>query len=433
MWSSEEILTQNAKRYIIEHRQNEEVCLLEAKRLKEKIESYRDEMVKTLMEFVSINSVNPAFGGPGELKKAEWLESKLKDMGFEFERYDAEDERAEGGVRPNLVVKTPGKDSSRTLWFVSHTDVVPEGDRALWKKDPFEPYIENGRIYGRGSEDNGGSLVASLFALKALVDLGIEPQMNTGLVFVADEEAGSERGIRFLINKNIFKEKDLFVVPDAGVPDGSFVEIAEKSILWLRFTVSGKQVHASTPNLGLNASRVAMNFLSELDRLLHEVFPMKDESFSPPESTFEPTKRLSNVDNVNTVPGSDISFFDCRVLPQVKLDDVLEVARSLAAIHSRKTGAEIKVDVVQRHDAPEPTPKDSEAVTRLSKAIESCRGVKPVIGGIGGGTCAAHFREKGWHAVVWSTIEGTAHQPNENKRIEDLIADALVFAFMMAE
>jgi len=404
---------------------------LKLESLKKKVESYKDEMIGVLMDFVKINSVNPAFGGPGELKKAEWLASIVESMGFSYKRYDAKDERAEGGVRPNLVVKVSGRDPSKTLWFVTHMDVVPEGDRSLWKKDPFEPYVENGKVYGRGAEDNGGSLVASLFALKAVSELEVELPINAGLVFVADEEAGSELGIRFLIEKGIFSEGDLFVVPDAGVPDGSFVEVAEKSILWMKFTVKGRQVHASTPEFGLNASRIAMKFLSELDRILHDTFSEKCEDFTPPESTFEPTKRLTNVDNVNTVPGSDVSFFDCRVLPRIKLDDVLDIARSLATLHSKKSGAVIEVDVVQRHDAPTPTPKDSEVVKKLVKALKECRGIDPTVGGIGGGTCAAHFREKGWHAVVWSTIEGTAHQPNENKRIDDLVADAIVFAHMM--
>jgi succinyl-diaminopimelate desuccinylase len=64
----------------------------------------------------------------------------------------------------------------------------------------------------------------------------------------------------------------------------------------------------------------------------------------------------------------------------------------------------------------------------LEKAITNIKGVKPTVGGIGGGTCAAYFRRKGLPAVVWSTIDETAHQPNEYTKIENLINDTKVYA-----
>ena len=66
----------------------------------------------------------------------------------------------------------------------------------------------------------------------------------------------------------------------------------------------------------------------------------------------------------------------------------------------------------------------------LKDAIESTRGVKPTVGGIGGGTCAAFFRRINIPAVVWSTIDEIAHQPNEYAKIENIIKDAKVFIWL---
>jgi succinyl-diaminopimelate desuccinylase len=66
----------------------------------------------------------------------------------------------------------------------------------------------------------------------------------------------------------------------------------------------------------------------------------------------------------------------------------------------------------------------------LTEAIKKLRGVEPKVGGIGGGTCAAFFRKIDVPAVVWCSIDETAHQPNEYAKIENLANDAKIFAFL---
>jgi len=393
------------------------------KQIQEVVDEYRDGMVKTLCDLVRIKAVGPESGGEGELDKAEYL-MKLLD-GFEVERYDAPDDRAKGGVRPNIVARLKGK-KDRRIWIVTHMDVVPEGDLKLWSTPPFEAIIRNGRIYGRGSEDNGQSLVASLFAAKAIMELE-KPEYTLCLAFVSDEETGSRYGIQHLLEQKIFKRDDMFVVPDAGNRDGSMIEIAEKSILWLKFTIHGRQAHASMPNIAVNASRYAMKFLLDLDKELHRRFNASNELFQPPTSTFEPTKKESNVDNVNTIPGLDISYMDCRILPDYDINDVLRTVEEVKKRHESEV--KIDVEVIQKEYSP-PTPEDSLPVSLLSKAIEVSRGIKPSVFGVGGNTCAAFFRKAGFPAVVWSTIDGMAHQPNEYAVIDNMVADAKVFAVL---
>lgn len=396
------------------------------------VEGLRDKMVQTLMELVRVPAIAPENGGEGELKKAEVLMRVLEDTGFDrIERYDAKDGRVPSGVRPNIVAYCYGENLESRLWIVTHMDVVPPGEYSLWTvTKPFEPTVKDGRVYGRGSEDNGQALVASIFAVKALRNLRVKPKRTVVLAFVADEEQGSRYGIRYLIDKGLFRKDDLIVVPDYGNEEGSFIEVAEKSGLWLRVRTRGKQVHASTPEKGLNAHRIGMRYALALDKLLHEKYSKRNEIFEPPGSTFEPTKKESNVDAVNIIPGEDVFYFDCRVLPEYSLDEVLSDIRGLAEGFEEESGAEIVVETVIKSDAPEPTPVDSEVVSLLRKAIKQCRGIEPKVGGIGGGTCAAHFRRAGFPAVVWSTIDEVAHQANEYARIENLVGDSKVFALL---
>jgi len=273
-------------------------------------------------------------------------------------------------------------------------------------------------------------MVASIFAAKALKNLGVKPKRTVALAFVADEEQGSTYGIQHLIKQGLFKKDDLIVVPDGGNEVGSFVEVAEKSGLWFRIRTTGKQTHASRPNKGLNAHRIGMEYALALDRLLHEKYSLRNEYFDPPESTFEPTKKEKNVDAVNIIPGEDLTHFDCRILPSYDPEEILNDIHWLAKEYEGKTGAKIKIEVLHKSVAPKPTDANSKIVVMLKDAIKQVKAIEPEVGGIGGGTCAAFFRKIEAPAVVWSTIDETAHQPNEYARIDNIVSDAKVFAFL---
>ncbi len=389
-------------------------------------ERYRKEIVDVACKLIELKAISPDYNGEGELDKAEYVESLLNE--FEVNRYDAKDERAKGGVRPNIVAKV--FEGEKMLWIVSHLDVVPEGDLTLWETNPFKAVVRGDRIYGRGAEDNNQAIVSSLFAgkvVKEILEKGFEPNIGFGLVFVSDEEAGSDYGIKYLLKKGIFDKNDLVVVSDAGNERGDEIEIAEKSILWLKFKVHGIQSHASTPKL--NANRRAMEFLLELDKILHDKFDAKNEIFNPPYSTFEPTKREKNVENVNTIPGLDVSYMDCRILPDYDIEEVLNVVKEVKEKFVKRDGKPIDFEVLQANSSP-PTPENSEVVERLRKAIKLMRNLnaKPV--GIGGNTCASFFRQFGIHTAVWGTFLGNAHKPNEFCSIENIVKDAKVFAVL---
>jgi succinyl-diaminopimelate desuccinylase len=396
------------------------------------VEKLKIEMVEALMELIRVPAVGPENGGEGELQKAEKLTEILEKCGFDkIERWDAEDHRVLGGKRPNIIAYFNGDQSLKRLIIVTHIDIVPPGEESLWTiTKPFDPKVIEDRVYGRGSEDNGQSLVASIFALKALKQLGIKPEREVVLAFVADEEQGSLMGIQHLIDLGIFRPDDLIVVPDSGSDNGGFIEIIEKSILWLRIRTVGKQTHASLPAKGLNANRIGMQVAIAIDEMLHSKYNLIDNFFSEPKSTFEPTKKEKNVDAINIVPGEDALYFDCRILPNYDLAQVLVDIRNLTANFEKKTGATINIDILQEQIAPQLTNGNSEIVKLLKTAIKSTRNIEATVGGIGGGTCAAFFRKQGIPAVVWSTVDEVAHQPNEYAKIQNLVDDAKIFALL---
>jgi succinyl-diaminopimelate desuccinylase len=405
---------------------------MQLQNLAHETEKLKDTMVQTLSELIRIPAIGPENGGEGESKKAEKLMQILQTIGFDkIERYDADDPRVPSGKRPNIIAYCHGENEAEVLWIITHLDIVPAGEESLWTATkPFQPLVEDGKIYGRGSEDNMQSMVASIYAIKALKNLKIKPKRTVALAFVADEEHGSKHGIQHIISQKLFKKDDLIIVPDSGNENGSFMEIAEKSALWFKVCTVGKQTHTSRPHLGLNAHRIGMQYATALDKLLHEKYSAKDTYFDPPESTIEPTKKDKNVDAVNIIPGEDVTYFDCRMLPDYNLDEMQADIQALAEEFEKKTGAKIKIEVVSKSVAPKPTAASARIVLMLRDAIKQTRQIEAKAGGIGGGTCAAFFRKINIPAVVWSTIDEVAHQPNEYAKIDNIINDAKIYAHL---
>jgi succinyl-diaminopimelate desuccinylase len=403
--------------------------------LKRRISRYKGQIIEMQRDLTAIPALGPQNGGHGENEKALYLEKKLKTLSPKHLLVvHCPDPRVPQGVRPNLLALFEGKNTSRTIWILSHMDIVPIGDRRLWKTDPFVVKQKGDFLFGRGVEDNQHGIVSSYFAVKALQDEGLKPEYPVGLLFVADEETGSQKGLEYVLKKkrSLFKAQDLIIVPDAGNEEGTLIEVAEKSLLWVRFTLKGKQCHASRPDLGRNTLRGTAYLIVALERLA-KLFNKRDRRFDIPTSTFEPTQKEANVPNVNTIPGQDVFYLDCRVLPDYTLQEVLETIKALAGEVGQKSGLQIKVEVVNAVQAPPPTDASAPVVVALKKAVQAVYQREAYAQGIGGATVAAFFRQAGLPAAVWCSSPDSPHQPNEFCRISHLIKDAQVFAHIFCQ
>ncbi len=403
-------------------------------KIAKRIDGFRDEMIDLQIKLCGMPAIAPSSGGEGEIKKAEFLLDFLRQSGFDdIEFIKAPDLDAPAGFRPNILAVLKGDSSARTTWIMTHMDVVPPGDLAQWNGDPFKAWVEGGKIFGRGVEDNQQDLVASLFAVKAFQAEGIRPGCNIGIALVADEETGSRKGIEYVLRNTVaFRRNDLIVVPDAGNKEGTMIEVAEKGILWLKIKTVGKQTHASTPNKGINSFKAASFLITELESL-NKIFKDRDEIFEPPVSTFEPTKKEANVPNINTIPGEDVFYLDCRILPQFSLEDVDREIREIVKKIEERFLVKITLQDHQRAPAAPPTSPQAAVVMALCSAIREVYKVEARASGIGGGTVAALFRRAGYEAACWSRVDETAHQPNEYSHIDNMIGDSKVFAHVFLQ
>ena len=168
-----------------------------------------------------------------------------------------------------LLYTWAGSDPTlKPILLMAHQDVVPvnigtEGD---WTGAPFEGEIIDGYIYGRGTIDDKGSLVALMEAAEALAGSGFQPRRTVYFMFGHDEEvsgSGAEAGIALLKARGIEPEMALdegFMIVDpsplTGKPMG-FIGIAEKGYLTLEIIATGQGGHSSTPPRDSAAVRLA--------------------------------------------------------------------------------------------------------------------------------------------------------------------------------
>ncbi len=408
--------------------------MAELGKIREYIKNSRKEMIELQTLLTSIPAIAPESGGEGEYDKAQALIEWLKKNGFtDIQVLNAKDERAKNGVRPNIIVTIPGESDDYALWIMAHMDVVPPGDLSAWNSDPYKVIEKDGKLIGRGVEDNQQGLVSAVFAALALMKNGAKPSHTVKLVFMADEECGSTYGMHYLIkeHRDLFRKQDLYLIPDGGDPKGETIEVAEKNLVWIRFHTIGLQSHGSLPNKGHNAALAASDLMLRINDL-ENVYNKQDNLFDPPYSTFQPTMRLANVSSINIIPGDDISCCDCRIIPEYDVDEILKEVRKRCDIVEKKYSVKIEFETRQKEQSPA-TPVTAPIVQKLSKVLKEVHGVTARTIGIGGGTVGAILRCIGCDAAIWSSLDEVCHSPNEYCVIDYMIRDSETMAALMLD
>jgi di/tripeptidase len=323
-------------------------------------------------------------------------------------------------------------DSPRNAALEKSASALPSTDPTVVQLNPAAVYIAEGKqrvaeAHWQTGEfaDNQGTLSFTTQYKKFVLQFSYN-WISYGTITGYDvygEENGSEYGIIYLLEHfNLFKKEDLILIPDGGDKIGETIEIAEKNIMWMKVHVVGKQTHGSRPDTGANACLAACDMSLRL-HILEKKFDKRDSLFEPDYSTFQPTKREKNVDSINIIPGEDTFCMDCRILPCYKLADVLKEVDKCCREVEAQYGVKIEYTTPQKSESPA-TPTSAPVAQKLAAAIKKVHGIEAEFIGIGGGTVGAELRREGIDAVVWSTLDDQAHQPNEYCVIENLIKDA---------
>ena len=231
--------------------------------------------------------------------------------------------------RPNVVVRWKADPGPRTLMFEGHTDVVTPGNLAQWTYDPFGAQIDNGRMFGRGTNDTKGNLAAMLVAMEAVKSSGLHLAGSMVGGVLCDEE-GMMTGVQDFITRGHADPVTAAVICE---PQDDLVCIAQKGAVRARYTVKGRMSHGAMPLSGMNtAPAIAMIIqgLAALESKAADNFG-KEPLLGWP--SFTPTviqAPAQGPPQLNVVPGEAELLVDVRTLPGQDHEKIRAALSSLA-------------------------------------------------------------------------------------------------------
>lgn len=226
------------------------------RRLLERVEKDREEIIRFLQGFLQAPSPNP----PGDTREAtEYITKYLNNKGLPYKVVGPDSEK------PNIVSTLNTGRSGKNLVLNGHIDVFPVGNPDGWSYQPWGGELVNGKIYGRGACDMKAGTTASIYTYIVLNELADELNGSLTLTAVSDEETGGRLGAGWLV------ENMPEIIGDCcinGEPSSPYtIRFGEKGILWLRLTVKSKGGHGAYPHLSSNPIKIASKIITELESL----------------------------------------------------------------------------------------------------------------------------------------------------------------------
>ena len=371
--------------------------------------SVEQHAVDLLQRYVRVASVNPPADTSGTAKL---LEDEYSAAGMQAKLYES----GPGG-KTNLLVRLPGKDSTkRPLLLLNHMDVVPV-DPARWKVNPFGAEIRDGFMWGRGTLDMKSTGIMELTALILMKQLGITPSRDIVFLASCDEETGGVSGAAWMIEHHWDELNPEYVLDEGGVGSRDVyttgktafgVSVADKQVFWLKVRSTGTSGHASQP-IPDNANDILIGAIEKAKQLppstkhnpvvqeMHRAvgtFASNKFMNAIQQNTVSLTTLRSGVGDppkVNVIPSVAEATLDCRLLPGENVDEFLSGMKARVN-NPRVTFQQIS----QKADDPPPSRTDTPLYSAIQKAIlkqHPDATVMPII--VPFGTDGAKFRVRG--------------------------------------
>ena len=249
------------------------------------------DLLQHLIRNACVNDGTPDSGQ--EYRSADLLQGYLEGSGVDMETYEP------SPGRKSLVAKIAGTDpSAPSLMLLGHTDVVP-ANADDWTRDPFGGDLIDAMVWGRGAIDMLNLTTTMAIAMRHLAQSGFRPKGDLTYIAVADEEALSTFGAKWLCaNAADDIRSDYVITESGGFPmNGSDglprlpVIVGEKGVFWCVLTVKGTPGHASQPLRTDNALVKAAEVVRRIDEYrpqaeLHEAWTRFIDGLGfPPELT----------------------------------------------------------------------------------------------------------------------------------------------------
>lgn len=380
------------------------------------------EIISLACEMIAV----PSYRG---VKRQETAVAAFIDRYFKSEGIASELIPVKEG-RCNVVARLPGSGGGRALILNSHLDTVPPYDM----ERPFQPRLEQGRIYGRGAVDTKGIIACMIAAVAALKRSGLALKGDLIFTGVIDEEDGSA-GSLDLVKKGLQAEGAII-----GEPTGFDLCLGQRGLEWLEFTFRGSDAHGGSAAGGANAIRAAGLFIAKCEAELAPVLRKRTHPLLG--SATMNYGFIRGGSQPSTVAGECVLQIDRRTLPDEDRDVVLgEYAALLRLLSEEERKFNGTMEPMEVGCMEEGYVHTGSLIDPSHPLVQAAAGSSTAVLGAAPGQRAF----TAWSdAGVLSTYGGipslifapgdlaAAHSANEYMEIKDLLPAALIYALTAA-
>lgn len=401
----------------------------------------RDEVVAKLGRLVSIASV--VENGRTEAQVVEEVVAWCREGHIAFEVTEV------SPGRQNLLMEWVGKQPGPTLLYEAHSDTVTAGDPSLWTRPPFQLSQEGDRLYGRGTADTKGNLVAAYLGIRALNAATQGDFPGTIRLLVPVDEEGMMAGIRHYIASGGTRDVAGAICCE---PEDAQICIRQKGALRLRCEIHGKMAHGAMPLTGNNPLPVLARFLAavaEEEREAQQIVGLDPLLGWPSMTPTEIMAPINGPSGFNVVPGSAGVSLDVRTVKGQVHEDLAARLRGRLQLLIRQANAELRGPIAalrEQLEAPveagefagrlivlddrpvTDTPIDHPLVQAVQEAVESKLGRPAVFNGVPGATDGTWLWKAGVPIVtIGAGNRFVPHQADEWVSLQQLVDMAVIY------
>lgn len=297
--------------------------------------------------------------------------------------------------------------------FAGHTDVVPTGPEENWKYPPFEPTIDNGNLYGRGTADMKGSIACMLTACERFIAQNSDHNGSIAFLITSDEEGpaldGTVKVIETLEARNEKIDWCLVGEPSSTNKVCDVIKNGRRGSIGCTLKVIGKQGHVAYPHLAKNP----IHEFAPVLKILTETEWDKGNEFFPP-TTFQVSNIHAGTGVTNVIPGECEVIFNFRFSTAITDAQIRQRVEALLNEHN----IEYEIDWVLSGQAF--LTERGKLINATQKAIKDICGFDSELSTAGGTSDGRFIAPTGAQVVELGPLNATIHQVNECVAIEDL-------------
>ncbi len=383
-------------------------------------------MAAFLAELIAIPTENP----PGTAYRAcaDLLETRTRQLHLDCRRFVPVGLEMPNGQPPVSLLASLGS-GERSLYFHGHYDVVP-----AQSSQQFQPTRKDNFVFGRGSCDMKGGIVAMLYAILAIRECSLKLNGKVSLMLVPDEETGGKRGSAWLASEGLLGRNGIGML--LAEPTSGVVWNANRGAISLRVRIFGKSAHVGLQHQGANAFERMHLVVERLAQLKREVEKRRTRCEVGTEQMRNSILMLGGLSgggaNFNVVPEECWFTIDRRINPEENLDE--EKAKLLGLLEQcRRDGIPLEWDVLQEGNSA--ACREDEALGQaLSRSVQTVTGEPPRFEMCPGLLETRFYAATGIPAYAYGPgLLSVAHGPNEYVDLRKMIDCAAIYALAALE